>query len=309
MSGLRNPWAPSITDANGDVWSQSNPTGGEGGGASLLMKNGEILRTYNGSPAPGGIEVFNWLVYGGSYGVQFWASNFHAYGITQVDGVDMYIDQGASSGDDHTSAFAFPFYFDALSPVDVAVPNGSLTIFTNQIVTSVPGANYHTSGDISLELGTLFNVTAPIQITHIRFYRPSVVYPSPFDGIPTNPYNIGRIWDAHGSLLVEKLCPVQSAEGWQQMALDSPLRLPTANGYVVTVSSWVLEAYTHTDGVFVTPLVRGPVTAMSGVYGPVNTFPNNTSWAPNFVHGGHPFNQSSFFRDVVFVPDAPPEPP
>jgi hypothetical protein len=310
MSGARSPNGPYLVDADGAHWSQTNPYGGEGQ-PSYLLRNGVLVTTFNGTPV-GPISVGSWLVYGGSHGVQFWAYNFHAY---RVSGTDTFVDQGASTGDDHGAFFYFPFYFDALPDVDATVPDGAYTIFTDQTVTQIGAVTFHVAGDANMDLGTKFNVTSPGRATHIRFFRTGPTLPNPFDTIPEEPYHIGRIWDPAGNVLVEKLFPAESSEGWQQVELDTPIHLPVADGYVVSVSSFVLQSYTQTDHIFDSPVVNGPLTGVQGVYGLTGqygfteTVPTNVSWGAPYVHSFNVFANSSFFRDVVFVPDAPPEPP
>ncbi len=302
MAGSRAGHAPYLVDQLGNQWSQTHPEGGEVI-SSYLLKNGELVTSFNGSPAPGGIQVGSWLVWGGvTKGVQFWASNFHAYRIESDEDGDTFVDQGASSGDDHGPDFWFPFYFEDLPAIDNTVPDGAYTIFTDETITPVRGETLHVSGDASLELGTQFSTAVDGAITHIRFYKPSTDYPAPFDTIPQEPYHVGRIWNSDGDILVEQVFRAESGDGWQQMELDTPLSLPTGDDYVVSVSSFILDCYCHADGVFASPIVNGPLTGTKGVFGLQDTFPTSVGWTSPYVHSIHPYDDTSFAVDVIFVP-------
>jgi hypothetical protein len=88
------------------------------------------------------------------------------------------------------------------------------SLFTNQ----VPALILNTDGPMAdYELGTLFQSSASDQITALRFWKDSNE-----TGIHT-----GHIWDASGAILTSVTFLGETASGWQQPNLATPLPIVT----------------------------------------------------------------------------------
>ena len=136
--------------------------------------------------------------------------------------------------------------------------------------------------NVTYELGMLFQAAAPGQITALRFWKDT-------NDIGTH---VGNIWSASGQLLASVQFTNQSASGWQQQSLAVPLSIQAGLGYVVSVNT-PTGYYVETDSGLTTPIVNqylSTIAGNNGVYGPQGQFP--TSW----------FDDTNYFRDVVFVP-------
>ncbi len=158
-----------------------------------------------------------------------------------------------------------------------ATQNIPQTLFTTQTPgassTDGPGANY--------ELGTRFTSTVAGQITAIRFYK------SPNE----SGTHTGRIWTASGQQVASVVFSGESASGWQQQALATPLAITANTEYMVTVNTGNAY-YSTTDGGLASQVSSGDlrtVLGSNGRYGAVGAYPRN-SW-----------EDSNYFRDVVFT--------
>ena len=81
----------------------------------------------------------------------------------------------------------------------------------------------------------------------------------------------------------------ETASGWQEQSLSTPLAIPANTVFTVTVNTgntyYVVDDYGLSS-----PVINGPLSTVgtAGVYGPVGSYPTNT-WL-----------NSNYFRDVVF---------
>ena len=151
------------------------------------------------------------------------------------------------------------------------------TIFTTQTP-----AGYETDGaSVNYELGTRFTSTVNGQIAAIRFYKA----PSE-SGTHT-----GRIWNASAQQLASVVFSGETASGWQEQALTTPLAITANTEYIVTVNTGNTY-YSATDGGLNSQLTNGylkTIVGSNGRYGPVGAYPTN-SW-----------QDSNYFRDVIFT--------
>ncbi len=167
------------------------------------------------------------------------------------------------------------------------------TIFVNQRP-ALPDA----SDNRSYELGTRFSTSVDGQVRAIRYWK------SPSDtGVHT-----GRIWSSTGTLLTSVVFTNETASGWQEMPLPTPLAISRTTFYTVSVNANTNYPITYDElvspGVFNGYLRAGTFGGVSGgVFGDSGTYPLNT------------FRNSNYYRDVVFTenasspPVAPPPPP
>ena len=152
------------------------------------------------------------------------------------------------------------------------------SLFTNQVPASIlntdgPRADY--------ELGTLFQSSASGRISALRFWKESIE-----TGIHTG----GHIWDASGALLTSVTFLGETASGWQQQNLATPLPIVTNTEYLASVNTGNTY-YVATAQGFATQIMNGHLSSIvggNGRYGPPGQYPAQT------------FNACNYFRDVVF---------
>jgi hypothetical protein len=80
-------------------------------------------------------------------------------------------------------------------------------------------------GPFSYEMGVKVQVLSALQLTAIRFYK---------DAAETGTH-IGRVWSSSGQVLGQTTFTGESASGWQQQSLGTPLALQPGQVYVVSV--------------------------------------------------------------------------
>jgi hypothetical protein len=154
---------------------------------------------------------------------------------------------------------------------------GGQTLFTTQ----VPAVTNVTDGQ-NEELGTVFTSITAGQITGIRFWKGS-------SEVGTH---VGKIWSGTGQLLVSVTFTSETASGWQQQPLPTPLAIQANTPYVVSVNtSNTFFSFTHSG--LATQVVNGDLRSVvgnNGVFGSTNQFPTGS------------FDNSNYFRDIMFVP-------
>ncbi|MBW4603181.1 MAG: DUF4082 domain-containing protein [Calothrix sp. FI2-JRJ7] len=150
------------------------------------------------------------------------------------------------------------------------------TIFTSQ----VPGFEW--SDGVSYELGMKFQSAKAGQITAIRYWK----------AVNETGAHVGRIWSATGAILANVTFLNETASGWQQQVLSTPLSIQANTTYVVTVSC--NSYFGVTQNILGTSIVNGDLRSVAdnnnAVYGTPNSFPTNSH------------QNSNYFRDIVFVP-------
>lgn len=141
-------------------------------------------------------------------------------------------------------------------------------------ISSQTGSNY--------ELGIRFKSTVAGQIIAIRYWKHS----------SDNATHIGRIWSDTGTLLSSVTFTGESSSGWQEQALSTPVNISAESFYRASVNS-INGAWFTTNGFnsdirnlnLIAPVGAG-IYASAGV----GNFPNTV------------FNNSNYFRDIVFIP-------
>jgi hypothetical protein len=147
---------------------------------------------------------------------------------------------------------------------------------TSLFATDVPATTASGEGS-TWEQGVEFSSSVSGQITHIRFWK------APGE---TAGNHVGRIWTATGALLASVSFPCESASGWQEVQLHTPLQITVGVTYRVTynVHSFVAK----TSNVLDSPITRGPLTARRSFFSsPAGSFPTRASG-------------SNLFADFVF---------
>ncbi len=136
----------------------------------------------------------------------------------------------------------------------------------------------------SVELGVKFQTSTAGAVTAIRFYK----------GPQNTGTHVANLWTATGTLLATATFTNETASGWQQVNLASPVTLAPGTTYVVSYHTDGF--YSEDDNYFANALTNGPLTAPdssssggNGVYsyGSSSSFP------------AKPYAASNYWVDVV----------
>ncbi|OBQ14192.1 DUF4082 domain-containing protein [Anabaena sp. AL09] len=163
----------------------------------------------------------------------------------------------------------------ASSPISALLES----IFASTTTPSQP--NFTDGPGVDYELGMKFTSAKAGQIQAIRYYK------SPSE----TGTHVGRIWSSTGTLLANVTFTNETASGWQQQALSTPVTIPANTTYVVSVNT--NGYYADTPNGFATAITNGDLTApvRAGVYNEtISAFPTQV------------YQNENYFRDVVFAP-------
>ncbi|MGC2222053.1 MAG: DUF4082 domain-containing protein [Methylocella sp.] len=137
----------------------------------------------------------------------------------------------------------------------------------------------------SVELGVKFSASTAGSITALRFYK----------GPQNTGTHTGNLWSATGTLLASAPFTNETASGWQQVNLPTPVGITAGTTYIASYHS---NGFYSADGnYFATAVTNGPLTfpasASSGgngvyAYGGTSIFPSST------------YNAANYYVDVVF---------
>src|SRR5260370_100210 len=192
------------------------------------------------------------------------------------------------SGDNATSTYKKKFYkYGVAILLGLAV---ALTCSANapaqQTIwpsTAVP-ATVDSGPSSSVELGVSFRAATNSTISAIRFYKSTA----------NTGVHIGRLWSRTGSLLASVTFSGETASGWQQANLSTPVAITANTVYVAsyqsTIGHWSVNwNYFANSGVNNPPLhaLKNGSGAPDGVWGSPGAFPTHT-------------NSSNYWVDVVF---------
>lgn len=145
------------------------------------------------------------------------------------------------------------------------------TLFSDQIPQT-------STATLAWELGTKVTINVPGQITAVRFWKLA----------DDTGIHVGKIWIA-GVKLAEVTFVNETASGWQQQNLTTPLPVEANAQIVVSVNNPSGAHYAVTPGLF--GFTRGDLVGVSGNYNP-SGFPISST-------------PTAYFRDIVFVPTVP----
>jgi outer membrane biosynthesis protein TonB len=130
-----------------------------------------------------------------------------------------------------------------------------------------------------VEVGVRFQSASSGSLTAIRFFKAA-------QNVGTH---VGHLWSSTGTLLATASFSNETASGWQQVNLASPVLLTAGSSYVVSYHSSGFYSADHSF--FATALTNGPLTAPAsspangnGVYsyGPSGSFPANSYLSSNY---------------------------
>jgi methionine-rich copper-binding protein CopC len=156
------------------------------------------------------------------------------------------------------------------------------TIWPGSTTPATPAA----ADDSAVEVGVRFRTDTDGFITGLRFYK----------GAGNTGTHVGSLWSNSGTLLASATFTGESASGWQQVTLASPVAVTANTTYVASYHAPV-GRYAFTADYFATSGVDNPplhaladgVSGANGVYRyGASGFPTNT------------FRSSNYWVDVVF---------
>jgi Domain of unknown function (DUF4347)/Domain of unknown function (DUF4082) len=176
------------------------------------------------------------------------------------------------------------------APFSASFANTYQDVFASVFSTQVP-TNLNQSDGVGsagdYELGMKFTSAKAGQLNAIRYYK------SPSE----TGSHIGRIWSNTGTLLGSVTFTNETASGWQQQALATPLNIAANTTYVVSVNN--NSYFTVTGNGLGTTITNGDLSAVAdGSNGIFNTTPGAF---PTFSN-----TSNNYFRDVVFTPTTQP---
>jgi hypothetical protein len=138
------------------------------------------------------------------------------------------------------------------------------------------------SGDMNaIEVGVKFRSDVAGQISGIRFYKSTL----------NSGVHVGNLWSSSGSLLASATFTIETASGWQQVNLSTPVSIQANTTYVASYHTNVGHYaddpnYFANSGVDTAPLhaLRDGLDGGNGVFldGLLSAFPNQSSLASNY---------------------------
>ncbi len=150
------------------------------------------------------------------------------------------------------------------------------TVFTTQTP-----SNANATDNTAYELGMKFQSTKNGRITAIRYFKAASETGS----------HAGKIWSSTGSVLANVAFTSETASGWQQQALSTPINIQANTTYVVSVN--VNSHFPISYNALASSVVNGDLKSVAdgnnAVYGSPGTLPTNS------------YQNSNYFRDIVFV--------
>lgn len=249
--------------------------------ADSLKQYAQELQQWNTALAPGAdILFYGCNVAAGAAGQAFVKQ------LSSLTGADIAASTNltgdATKGGDWNLEYATG-KIDTATPVTNSLINNYQGLLASIFTTQTPDNPNQSDGvgsDGDYELGMEFISAKAGQIDAIRYYK------SPSE----TGSHTGRIWSNTGTLLGSVDFTNETASGWQQQALSTPLSIAANTTYVVSVNA---NSYFAVSG--------GGIGITNGDLSAVNDGSNGTY---NSTPGAFPTNSnnSNYFRDIVFTP-------
>jgi hypothetical protein len=142
-----------------------------------------------------------------------------------------------------------------------------------------------------IELGVKFRSDVDGFITGLRFYKSA----------QNTGTHVGKLWSSGGTLLAEATFVNETASGWQQVDLGSPVAIQAGTTYVASYHTTV-GRYSVNEGYFASAYTNGPLSALA----------NSESSNGLYLYGsaGFPTNSyqsSNYWVDVVMTTSLGPD--
>jgi Domain of unknown function (DUF4082)/Bacterial Ig-like domain (group 1) len=258
---------PTITKVSGD--NQNGATG-------TSLPNPLVVQVKNSAGNPQSVVTVNFAITSGGGSVSPTSAVTDANGkasttltLGAVPGATIPVTNTVSATADGVGSVTFSA---------TANPSGNTQkIFTTQ----VPSFPNFTDG-VPYELGMKFRSVKGGQITAIRFWKAS----------SETGTHIGKIWTATGTLLASATFTSETASGWQEQVLQTPVNIQANTTYVVSVNANAY--YVATSNELGSSIVNGDLSSVAdnnnGVYNvEPNSFPASS------------YQNSNYYRDIAFV--------
>lgn len=137
------------------------------------------------------------------------------------------------------------------------------------------------SDTASTELGVRFRASSNGWVTAIRFYKFK----------PNAAPHTGTLWSSSGTALAKVTFTAESASGWQEATLTTPVRLAKDTDYVASYRAPKGRYAADSDRLSPTrPITTQALTATQGVYNYGTGMPSST------------WQDANYYVDVVFTP-------
>ncbi|MEH1863691.1 MAG: N,N-dimethylformamidase beta subunit family domain-containing protein [Nostoc sp.] len=159
-----------------------------------------------------------------------------------------------------------------------ASPTGNTQVILTTQVPSIPNA----TDNASYELGLKFRSAKGGQVSAIRFWKAA----------SETGTHIGKIWNATGTLLASVTFSNETASGWQEQVLETPVNIQANTTYVVSIN--INAYYVATNNELVNSIINGDLsTVADGNNGVYNTSPNSFPTSS--------YQNSNYYCDIAFV--------
>jgi Domain of unknown function (DUF4082) len=258
---------PTITKTSGD-----NQTGAAG----ATLSNPLVVQVKNSAGNPQSGVTVNFAVTSGGGSVSSASAVTNASGQASTIltlGAVVGSTQPVTNTVSATAAGVGSVIFSA-----TASPSGNTrTILTTQ-VPSTPNL----TDNVPYELGLKFRSAKGGQISAIRFWKAAS---------ETGTHN-GKVWTATGTLLASVTFANETASGWQEQVLETPVSIQANTTYVVSVNANAYYAITYDQ--LASSIVNGDLSSVAdGNNGVYNTNPNSFPTSS--------YRNSNYYRDITFV--------
>ena len=156
-----------------------------------------------------------------------------------------------------------------------------------------PSGSVFNNDGSALSLGTKFSTNTNGFITALRFYKAS----------GNTGTHTGQLYTASGTLLTQAVFTSETASGWQQVNLTTPVQVTAGTVYVVSYHS-SNGTYNSTNNYFTTAVVNGPLRGLANGENGGNGL---------YLYGGSPalpnasYQASNYWVDVVFSSNVGPD--
>ncbi|HEX5481397.1 MAG TPA: DUF4082 domain-containing protein, partial [Terriglobia bacterium] len=173
----------------------------------------------------------------------------------------------------------------SVAALAASLPAAAASLWTNTAspaIPSIPGSPF--------ELGVKFQSDTAGYITALRFYKCSA----------NTGRHVGHLWSGTGTLLASAVFTSESASGWQQVTLSTPVAIQAHTTYVA--SYWDPTGYHSANRYyFRTTYNKPPLHALGdGVSGSNGVYRMGSSGFPALTS-----ESSNYWVDVVFTPSSP----
>ncbi|MBW4636966.1 MAG: DUF4082 domain-containing protein [Gloeocapsa sp. UFS-A4-WI-NPMV-4B04] len=258
---------PTITKISGD-----NQTGAAG----TLLPNPLVVQINDSAGnAQSGVTV-NFAVTSGGGSVS------PASAVTDINGkASTTLTLGASPG--ATSAVTNTVSATAAQVGSVTFSASATSLVNSQkLLTNQAPSLPNFTDSVPYELGMKFRSAKGGQITALRFWK------APSE----TGTHIGKLWTATGTLLGSVTFSSETASGWQEQLLETPVNIQANTTYVVSVN--VNTYYVATSNGLSSSITNGDLSSVAdGNNGVYNLSPNSF---PTSSYGN-----TNYYRDITFV--------